>query len=399
MSDVYDESRPLSVSSKPPEESNVVSPPVWVAPPLRCLPTSLGIAFGCAIFLGVVSRIFYGQWQSMPAFLSTALLIAAAAVPLAEWDTENETAKKGTATGMLLGAVVGAVYGVLAGSFLGGLFFTACLGTGIGWTIARYGLATSKDTLVTRIAVTLVGSVAILHVFGVLKSSVTRTTATPLANAGTQPPETDVPAQAVAIEGTEGSAESTLGDTPHIDAGTSRRAYSKEEVRALCDRAESLALGVKSDSVFSVLGEPTVVRDGEWYDWLTSPDDKRYRITVGIKGDVVKSIDWSNGRLFGAEEMVDLLKKAQTLRIGQSRGNVLQEMGRPSSEKKYSTRLADQIDFVTNQVTWKEDKLSLLVWQSADVEERSVMVSLKNGSVGMVTCHQPGRGVVYTLEE
>lgn len=179
------------------------------------------------------------------------------------------------------------------------------------------------------------------------------------------------------------------------------RTYSTEEIIALCEKASQIELWADGDKSLSLLGQPTVTRMGGervWYDWLVDVSDKRHRVTIGIEEGLVQSIDLRNGRLFAQDQMISLLKKAQTIRLGESRQDVLRAMGSPSSEERIAMRVVEAVDIVTEQVTSKNRTFNIITWQSADNEGRSVLVSFDGGRVDSVRCHQPSRGVVYKLE-
>jgi len=139
---------------------------------LRNTSPALLAAFCVAVVLSVLYRFAYGQWQSVPSFMSTLLLVAAAAMPLAEWETESASSKNGATLGFLVGGALGLGYGLMTAALIQCIFFTACVGLAVGWLLSRYGLISvpdniSQQAVIRTSAATFIATV-VLHVAGVM---------------------------------------------------------------------------------------------------------------------------------------------------------------------------------------------------------------------------------------
>ena len=150
---------------------------------------------------------------------------------------------------------------------------------------------------------------------------------------------------------------STAGTFPGKQSATSDkngrsakgRFFSQSEMEVLCERAAQLQLGATRGEVLALLGVPGITRAGgnrEFLVWSMDEKEQRFVVTVGIEGDVAMTIQTDGGLVFEKQEMVSLLKKAQTLRLGMTLQEVLHEMGSPSGDRK-STRLNSSHEWIS----------------------------------------------------
>lgn len=375
------------------------------------------VALLITLTLLVGERIVSGGWRSLWSVLATWLLLVVGALPLVLLKGTRYPVVVGCAA--LYGAGFGFLYGLVTHSWFSSTLFGACVGNATGYLLHHGDLldSTAASPHKGRLAGVVAAVMLSAHMIGVIRptsvkvpsrSAVATRGASqqeavpgPPANANQQPAQAgDLPTvtradQRGVIADIPKGPETARGGTP----GT--RLLSKEEIVALCEKSSQIELGAADDKVFSTLGQPSVVRQGgerAWHDWLVDPKDKRHYVTIGIEKGVAKSIDWSDGRLFAGEQMLSLLKKAQTLRLGESRQDVLRVMGSASSESRMVMDTVAAFDRVTHEVTRKEHKLSILTWQSAEQEERAVSVCLEGGVVEAVRIYQRGLEPVYELK-
>ncbi len=339
----------------------------------------LVMALGGAIVLLLVERVLGRGWRSPWSFFSTVALLWVGLLPFAVIDSgKGQQYPRGFGIGAAFGAAIGLAYGLVFKSPLPGLVFGACIGHLVGMVLHFRGfeVASFRSRKGLWMGVAVAGAILACHLVGVMK------------------PTKLIRGNAVAADTAEGNQSKSQPDKQS-------RFFTQSEMQVICKKAERLQIGATRGEVIALLGPPGIARSGDKSDflvWAMDEKEQRFCVVVGIQGDVVFKLDRDSGLVFEQADMVALLKKAQTLRLGMTLQEVLRVMGPASSRHEMVMDWLKSFDSVTEEMHMAKKRLLTVTWTSEDSNDRFVMVGLNETGVFNVGCNQPGRGQVYELK-
>lgn len=346
----------------------------------------LFVAFVVAVGLLLLERVLGGGWRSLWSFGSTVLLIWAGLLPVVFIESgESWTKEKILGVGAGYGIAVGLAYGVATRSPLPGVFFGMCIGHFVGLLLHLRGFQSDsfRSDKGLRVGGAVAGAIVACHLVGVMK------------------PTRLIRVNAVAADTAQGPQSESASNEK--GGRTKSQFFTQSEMEEICKKAEQLQIGATRGEVLALLGPPGNTLDrGENNELLLwSMDEKRQRFCVeaGFKDNVVDRLKNDAGVVFEQPDMVTLLKKAQTLRLGMTLQEMLRVMGPPSDTTDMVMEGLASFDSVTEEFhKGAKKRLITVTWTSADSNDRFVMVGLNETGVFNVGCNQPGRGLVYELK-